>query len=230
VASKQGVSELNAKANFKRIYRIIFVLIAWFGVIGHFIQIVVNRSPESSFLGSTINYFSFFTIQSNWLVAVWWTAAVFAGSKAPERFFLSPKVRGALTAYITVTFSVYAVLLANMWEPSGFDLLFATITHYITPLAFILDWLLFEERGVYQWQWALAWLIYPVAYFIYALIYGAIINSALYPFFDHAQLGWGGMAIQVIVLLVYFFVVESAYIMVNRLLGRWIPTADENEM
>ncbi len=29
--------------------------------------------------GVTINYFSFFTIQSNWLVAVWWTFAIFAG-------------------------------------------------------------------------------------------------------------------------------------------------------
>jgi hypothetical protein len=218
---------LNLSTSLKRIYRIIFVLIAWFGVIGHFIQMVVNRSPESTFLGSTINYFSFFTIQSNWLVAAWWTAAIFTRGKAKKHFFLSSKVRGALTAYITITFSVYAVLLADMWQPTGFALVYATITHYVTPLAFILDWLLFEQRGVYQWRWALAWLIYPAAYFIYALIYGAIIKSALYPFFDHVQLGWGGMVIQVVVLLAYFLVVESAYIMVNRLMGRWIPAAED---
>ncbi len=54
----------------------------------------------------------------------------------------------------------------------------ATITHYVTPLAFILDWLLFEKRGVYQWGFLRAWILYPVAYFAYALIYGAIIHRA----------------------------------------------------
>ncbi|MBN2044291.1 MAG: Pr6Pr family membrane protein [Anaerolineales bacterium] len=218
---------MNTKATFKNLYRIIFAVIAWYALGGHFFQIVVHRSPEWSALGATINYFSYFTIQSNWLVALWWTLAIFGGNSPRQSFFLSPRLKGALTVYITVTFAVYALLLADTWEPTGFDWLFANITHYITPLAFILDWLLFETRGVYQSLWALDWLVYPVAYFIYALVYGAVIGHALYPFFDYAALGWGGMALQVSFLLVFFAFLELLYIAANRLLGRWLPNAVE---
>jgi len=215
---------LNAKVNLKWVYRVFFVLIAWYALVGHFFQIVVNRSPESTFVGTTINYLSFFTIQSNWLVAVWWTLAILSGGSAAQRWFLNPKVKGALTAYITVTFIVYAVMLAKMWEPTGFDWLFATITHYVTPLAFILDWLLFEQRGVYQWRFLLDWILYPVGYFAYALIYGTIIHTALYPFFDYIALGWGRMIVQVLALLVFFIALGSLYISINRLLGKLLPS------
>ena len=211
---------MNAKVNLKWVYRVFFVLIAWYALIGHFFQIVVHRAPEATFIRALINYFSYFTIQSNWLVALWWVFAIFALKNAAQRWFLNPKVKGALTVYITVTFGVYAVLLSSLYQPSGFDWLIVTITHYVTPLAFILDWILFEQRGVYQWGFLRAWILYPVAYFAYALIYGAIIHKALYPFFNYTVLGWGGMILQVAVLLVFFIGLGSLYIGVNRRLGK----------
>lgn len=219
---------MTTKANFKKIYRIIFVLIALYGVLGHYIQIVIDRAPESTFLGATIDYFSYFTIQSNWLVVVWWIVAIFSVASTTQRWFLSPRVKGALTAYITVTFLVYAVVLDKMFDPAGFNLAYVNISHYITPLAFILDWLLFEQRGVYQWRFIPGWLLYPVAYFIYALVYGTIIDKALYPFFNYNKLGWGGMIFQVAILLVFFLVLASLYIGINRLLARWFPPAVES--
>jgi hypothetical protein len=218
---------LNIKVNWKWVYRVFFTLIAWYGVIGHYFQIVVDRAPGVTFIGATIDYFSYFTIQSNWLVAIWWTLAIFSANSSVQRWFLSPKVKGALTAYITVTFAVYAVLLANMWQPTGYAWLYANITHYVTPLAFIGDWLLFEQRGVYRWNFLPVWLLYPVVYFAYALIYGAITHKALYFFFDYTQLGWGGMIFQVALLLAFFIGLSALYIGLNRLLGKLAPVSME---
>ena len=128
------------KPAFRYSYRIIFGLIAWFALAGHFNQIVLQRSADTSFLHSIVSYFSYFTIQSNWLVALWWGAAVMIRGPADHAAILKPKVKGAFTVYISVTMIAYAVLLANSWMPHGFDLALSTITHYITPLAFILDW------------------------------------------------------------------------------------------
>ncbi|MFN2143860.1 MAG: Pr6Pr family membrane protein [Anaerolineales bacterium] len=211
---------MNTKINLKWVYRVFFMLIAWYALFGHFVQIVVHRAPEATFLGALINYFSYFTIQSNWLVALWWVFAIFASRNANLQWFLSPKVKGALTVYITVTFSVYAVLLSSLYQPTGFDWLIVTITHYVTPLAFILDWILFEERGVYQWRYLSAWILYPVAYFAYAMIYGAITRGGTDLGWGGTVLGWGGMFLQVALLLVFFIALGSVYIKLNRLMKK----------
>lgn len=201
---------------FKQIFRIIFALVAWFALAGHFNQIVLQRGAETSFAGALVNYFSYFTIQSNLLVAVWWSATLFTQHREPAPAFRRPKVKGALTAYISVTLIAFATLLSSTYSPSGLDLVLSNITHYITPLAFILDWVLFEKKGVYQWRFAIDWLIYPLLYFVYVMAYGAVTGRYLYPFFDLRAIGVGGLAIQTALLLALFLILASFFILVNK--------------
>jgi len=201
---------------FKRIFRIIFALVAWFALAGHFNQIVLQRGAETSLAGALVSYFSYFTIQSNIMVAVWWSAALFFQDREPVPAFLRPKIKGALTAYISVTLIAFAILLSRTYSPRGMDLVLSNITHYITPLAFILDWVLFEKKGVYQWRYAIDWLTYPLLYFVYVMIYGAVTGQYLYPFFDLNALGAGGIAIQTALLLTLFLILSSFYILVNK--------------
>ena len=203
-------------AAFKKAFRIIFALVAWFALAGHFNQIVLQRGAETSLAGALVSYFSYFTIQSNLLVAIWWSAALFSQGREPEPAFLRPKIKGALTAYISVTLIAFAILLSRTYSPSGLDLVLSNITHYITPLAFILDWVLFEKKGVYQWRYAIDWLTYPLLYFVYVMIYGAVTGQYLYPFFDLNALGAGGIAIQTALLLALFLILASFYILVNK--------------
>ena len=212
----------------KRTYRIIFVLLTWFALAGHFSQIVLQRAEDTNILRALVNYFSYFTIQSNWLVALWWSTAIVTRDQSDATAILKPKVKGAFTVYISVTMIAYAVLLANSWTPGGLDLILSTITHYITPLAFILDWVFFERMHTYQWRFALDWLIYPLLYFVYAMAYGAITGKSLYPFFNVSSLGAGGVAIQTALLLALFLVLASLYITVNKFWPEKYVTEGDN--
>jgi len=202
--------------HFARIYRILFALIGWFGVIGHFIDGIITRPAHWTIFQQIWNFFSFFTIQTNLLVVLWLTAAILLRNHDEDSRILSPKVRGALTLYITITFLVYALLLDRLWNPTGLPLVFTTISHYITRLAFILDWLLFEKKQTYQWRYLLNWLIYPLGYFVYTQIYGGITGNYLYPFLDRPVIGWGGLILRVVGLSLVFLALGSAYIAINR--------------
>lgn len=200
-------------ATFKLPYRVILTAIAWTG----FLASIVSRSPGVSIGQELVRSSSYFTIQTNILVAVWLTVAVFYRNSENTHPLLQPRIRGALTVYITVTCLVYAILLAPLWEPTGLHLFATTITHYVTPLAFILDWLLFEKRQTYQWRYALYWLAYPLAYLIFSQIRGALTGSYLYPFLDRSSLGWDGLAQNTAGLVVFFVVLSGIYIGINQL-------------
>lgn len=205
---------LNKKSTFALLYRVVLMLTAWFGVLGFLIQRIVNGGG----LTSIINLLSTFTIQSNILVAVWLTAAVRSRRKAKTDWLLRPKTRGAITVYITVTMTLYAVLLASLWQPTGLSAVLNVVTHYLVPAAFILDWFLFEERKTYQWRWAFHWLVYPLAYFAYAMIYAAITGWYIYPFFNIPEIGIDGLVKWAIILIVYFIVLSTAFIGVNKIM------------
>ena len=205
---------------FALVYRLVFALVALLGVGGHLVQKLANRPPEWSIPRTILDYLSYYTIQTNMLVVIWLTFAIIYWKRKSEHPILRPKVKGAFTLYISTTFIIYAVLLAGLWEPEGADLYLSIISHYITPIAFMIDWLLFENRQTYQWKYALQWLVYPLSYLAYSLIYGRMTGRYLYPFLNVAVLGWGGLAIRVAILLVFFIALGCIYIAINKTLGR----------
>jgi hypothetical protein len=127
--------------------------------------------------------------------------------------------QGAITVYISVTFIVYAILLDKLWTPEGIDLWLTTISHYVTPLAFIIDWAFFEERHTYQWRYAIHWLVYPFFYLLYNQVYGQITGRYLYPFLNVPDIGWSGLAFWVLGLSGFFVLLSAIYIYVNKKLG-----------
>jgi hypothetical protein len=111
------------------------------------------------------------------------------------------------------------MFLERLYNPDGIDLYLSIISHYITPLAFVLDWYLTEERGSYQWRYAIHWLLYPVCYLLFSQIYGRLTGSYLYPFLNQPALGWGGLAIWVAGLFCFFILLGCIYIAINRRLS-----------
>ena len=83
-----------------RFYAFIFMLVGWFSVIGHY----VAKSDFHSLAG-TIDYFSYFTMLSNTLVAA--------------RFLLSPPVALATAVYISITGLVFYFLLSGLYDLHG---------------------------------------------------------------------------------------------------------------
>lgn len=152
--------------------------------------------------GHLINYFSFFTIETNFLVAL--VLTIFCARPQAEQFLTTPSVTSALVVYIIIVGVVYALLLRNLWHPHGLRLLADIALHDAIPSLYPLYWLAFLRKGSLRWSDPAWWLVFPVLYFVYSMLRGAAFGTYLYPFFDVAQIGFARVAMNGIVLLAGF--------------------------
>lgn len=121
------------------------------------------------------------------------------------------KIKGAATIGILITGVVYHFLLGDT-SSEGYFHLDNIIVHYIVPLMFVLDWILFDKRKGVKTLDPLTWLLLPATYLVYALIRGAIVGSEAklqyaYWFIDVNELGYSGVLVWAIILTVAFTIV-----------------------
>ena len=72
---------------------------------------------------------------------------------------------------------------------------------------------------------ALLWLIFPLLYFAYSLIRGAIVDWYPYPFMDPRLHGYGHVALNCLVIAVGFAVLSIAIAYSTRIVNRSEPAA-----
>ena len=171
-----------------------------------------------------LNFVSYFTIQSNAIGAV-----VFLVGAARWRQPARPQwdlVRGASALNLTVTWVVFALLLSNT-DVDVANSWVNTVVHTIFPLAVILDWLIDPPTHPVTWRGALTWLVYPIAWLAYTLIRGPIAGWYPYPFLDPANGGYGSVAVYVVGIFVFGFVVIAVLRLVGNALRerRLVPLA-----
>ena len=135
-----------------------------------------------------VRYFSFFTIETNLLLALVITTSCLR--PGADSFFLRPGVRTAAVVYIIMVGAVYALLLSNLYHWTGLMLVADHILHVALPILYPLYWLAFVEKGQIRWTYPLIWMFFPIIYFIYILLRGAVSNAYPYPFLDVGKLGY----------------------------------------
>ncbi|RWS44761.1 hypothetical protein EKA14_02955 [Bacillus mycoides] len=167
------------------IYRLLLSLLAFSALITQF----VTRAQVKPF--NPVNFFSYFTIESNILVAV----ILLLSSLGTATFGRSEQfgvLRGAATVYILTTGLIYFLLLRGLEESLQTPIPWVnTVLHYIMPLAMILDWVINPPTKTITWKQATSWLIFPILYVIYSLIRGLFVNWYPYPFLDPRIGGYG---------------------------------------
>jgi hypothetical protein len=150
--------------------------------LGALILIAVQLHSVITTGGSLVNFFSYFTIESNLFAA---GVVLFAPRAAV--------FRAAATLYMTIVGIVFALVLA------GDDSLLAPwinlVFHYVAPSALVLWWLLDPPhlRSSYA-TLVTSWLAFPVAFALYSLVRGAMTGWYPYPFLDPVTAGAGGVA------------------------------------
>ncbi|MBE1514445.1 Pr6Pr family membrane protein [Nesterenkonia halotolerans] len=132
------------------------------------------------------NFFGFFTMQSNILLAALLliTAAQELTRRSRRPSWIVP-ARAAATTYMLIVGIVYNTLLDGL--AGGVDLGWANaVLHIVFPLYALADWILFNDR--YQLPMQLVWLmlIYPLTWCAVVLIRGATDGWVPYPFLDPA--------------------------------------------
>lgn len=182
------------------------------------LQIVALVPPQgryASFGGRVANLFTYFTIISNVLVLV--TSAAFARGRGSSRL-MRVLWLDALVG-IVVTGVVYQVALAGLYELHGLSLAADILLHRVTPVLCVLGWLIFAPR-VLEWRtvwWSLA---YPLVWLVFTLIRGAIDGYYPYPFVNADDLGYGQVALNCLLIGVFFVVLASGAQVADRRLTR----------
>ncbi len=188
---------------------IFFAVIMWFSVIAQFIIMLQNRVADVP--ETIIRFFSFFTVLTNTLVAIYFTAVIVDVS-----FTSKPGVLTAITAYIFMVGIVYQFVLRHLWQPTGMQLVVDELLHTLNPVLVIIYWYLYEDKAAVNYGLVKWWLIYPLCYLSYALIRGELSGFYPYPFINVSKIGLQQALINSAGLALIFFVVGCLFILIGK--------------
>lgn len=206
----------NQTSKFNKIFLTVIAIAGWFALIFQFYLIILHR--KFSLPGTVVQFFSYFTILSNIVVATCCTLILLKPTSGWGKFFSQPAVVTAITLYITVVGLVYNLVLRFLWAPQGLQKIVDELLHSIIPILFILYWLLFVQKDLLQWKNAFPWLLFPFIYSIYILCRGALTGLYPYPFMDVVELGYKKVLINSGYLVVVFLFVALLFIAAGKML------------
>jgi hypothetical protein len=167
--------------------------------------------------GGVWAYLGYFTILTNVLVALVLTAAARGPRGAISRRLVRADVQTATAMSIVIVAAVYNLMLRQLWQPHGWQIVADNMLHVVMPALFLLHWWLAVPKATLRWSQVFAWQLYPAAYFLYVLLRGALDGHYPYPFLDVTALGYLRVLIDACVVLLAFVVVALALVA----LGRW---------
>lgn len=197
--------------------KIIGALIGWIAVTGQFYLILQNRAL--SVPGTIVQFFSFFTILTNILVALCYSFQLINSSGKRMAYWSSPNTQAAIAVYILVVGIVYNVVLRFLWAPTGLQKIVDELLHAVVPAWYLLYWIFFTPKNGLKWRYAIDWLLYPFVYLVYVMIRGAITTMYPYPFLDAYNHGYPKVIVSSLVILALFLMISVILIGIGKKLS-----------
>jgi hypothetical protein len=202
-----------------KILALIGALLGWFAIVIQFYLMMNNRVvsiPET-----TLRFFDFFTINTNIIAAVCFSY-IFLGNKGRwGKFFSRASTITAITVYITIVGIVYNVILRSTWNPQGMQKVIDELLHSVIPALFIIFWLFFTPIEQLKWKNVFPWLIYPIVYMVYAMIFGALTRFYPYPFVNVSELGYNKALLNAGGVLLVILLLSLALIGTGKLMKKF---------
>ena len=173
-------------------------------------------------------FFHYFTNISNLAVVLYFAGAVISMLRGSSRQPL-PFLKQMLTLGIVVTLVVVQVLLDGVKLVDGQLDVPLFFEHQLVPIMTVLDWVLFDEKGLIDVRSPLIWPIYPLGYLaVVGTLVGAFgmrIGAGEggpfpYRFLDVDRLGMGQVAVTVVALVAFFVALGYAWYALDHWLGR----------
>lgn len=204
------------------LYRRIFAVLAWL-TLGIQYGLFLKALTLAAILDRTVEYVSYFTIVTNVLIALAISAPAFAPESKAGRWWSAASPRGAVTAFALVVMIIYHLLLRSLWHPQGLQLINDYMLHYVMPLGMLVDWLAFTPRGGLRWRDAAVWLSVPAFYGLWTLVHGAVSDFYPYPFMDVAKLGYPGVLMNMVGLVLGFYLPGLLLVAIDGRIARNRP-------
>lgn len=193
---------------------VIFALIAWFAVITQFVLMLEHR--VASVAETTIRFFSFFTILTNTLVAIYFSFQALQNNNEQKSLFNKGGFLTALTIYITIVGLVYQIALRHIWNPQGMDRIVDELLHSVIPVLVIGFWYIYENKQEIGYNHIPKWLIYPFIYLIYILVRGSYSGFYPYPFMNIDTIGAQQVLINASILILFFIGMSVLFVFVGK--------------
>lgn len=140
----------------------------------------------------------YYTVLSNLLVTLFTAYLIYVMRRSGENWQSQRllRLKGGVTMSIMITCVIYHFMLAPI--ATDFYRLENFLCHYIVPLWFLADTLLFDKQGQYKIWDPVLWTILPLVYMLFALFNGLVLklpvpNSKVSPFpyfFLDVAKGW----------------------------------------
>lgn len=198
-----------------KVFLIILIIFGWFALVGQLYLILLNRNV--SILSTLIRYISFFTILTNFIVALCSTILLLNKKGRLFAVFSNPKTSTAIAMYITIVGLVYNLILRFQWQPKGLQLIIDELLHSVIPVLFIIFWFAIVPKAYLKTKDIFPWLLYPLFYVIYILIRGSLNDVYPYPFIDVKALGYGKVFFNSGMLVIVFVVFSLFYVWMDKL-------------
>ncbi len=207
------------KKNNKNTIAFIFAVLSWLALALEMYVMINESLLAGKTAGDAIsNYFCYFTIITNLFVALVFTAA--ALKNTTNRFWLFFKnnnVMSSATSAIIVVGLVFHFMLRNLNHLEGLQLIVDRYLHYITPVLTIIFWVVMVPAKQLQFSAIGKWLLYPLAYFGYILIRGALLHQYPYGFVDVDKIGMVATLKNSGGLFVLYIFLSLIFVSINRL-------------
>ncbi|WP_136709233.1 Pr6Pr family membrane protein [Agromyces sp. H66] len=202
------------------IFRLTIAALEIVAIVGNYQYVLGFRSF------ATVNFFSYFTVQSAFAaVATLLLAGAFALLAPSDPPWLGI-LRTSVTVYVLVSGIVFGLIVAQAsTRDYRVDVPWSdTLLHFVVPALAVLAWTSDGVMGLnprVPWS-TVGWvLVYPSIWLAYTLVRGADVGWYPYFFLDVAQVGGPvGVALYCALVLVIFLVLTAALVTINRWLWR----------
>ena len=188
-------------------------ILCWFTVILQLLLIIINR--QASVFETIIRFFTFFTILTNILVAMVFTAN-WLQPKNSFQFFNKPNMQVAIAVYIFVVGFVYNTILRFIWQPKGWDKVADELLHLVIPIVYILFWYFKFSKKEINYKSVFGWLLFPIIYIVIVMIRGYFSGYYPYPFLHVGNLGVEKVVYNSILMTLFFVVVSVVFYQINN--------------
>jgi len=201
----------------KKQFAACLALLVWFAlVLQMYVSIRWSQQRGMSIGHGVWMYFAFFSVLTNLLIAFALTFPLHWPESLPGRFFGHARVVTGIAASAVLVSLAYNLLLRQLWNPHGAQLIAEVVMHDVAPIAFLVYWWLRVPRASVRCGDIVPMAVYPVAYFFYAMLRGAESGFYPYPFFNVAHLGYARVLVNAIGILAGFVIIASVLISLNR--------------
>lgn len=169
---------------------------------------------------ATLQFFSYFTVLSNLLVALVLTFSFCLPLSPAGRLLASARVRAGVALYIGVTAGIYFFVLRMQWAPQGWQWVADAGLHYVVPAIYWSWWLADSGNRGLAWGDVVRWLVFPALFLAGVLVRGAWLHVYPYPFLEVDTLGAAVVARNCAMVFVLFVLAGLAIVAVDRGLAR----------